>query len=300
MGTFGVWVVAERIGLSGVLTIVCYAVALARWAPDRTPARLRVPSYAVWETAVFVLNVLAFVLIGLQVRPILESLQPAQRTTYLELAVAVLATVILVRFAWVMAWGAVARWRARRSGTPGGPGSPSFWAGVVVSWCGMRGIVTLAAALALPGEADGAAFPARDLMVLTAFCVVLGTLVLQGLTLRPLIAAVDLHDDDLVGREVALARGAAARAALGAIDGDTSPEARFLRREYQGLLAEPGESGTGDARLPADPLRERALAAARDAVSELRRSGEIGDAAFHTLEEDLDWAELDLARRRTS
>ena len=73
-GTFTLWIVAEHIGLSGILTIVAYAITLARTAPAETPARLRVPTYAVWDTVVFVLNVLAFVLIGLQLRPIWERL----------------------------------------------------------------------------------------------------------------------------------------------------------------------------------------------------------------------------------
>ena len=89
--TFGVWIVADRIGLSGVLTMVCYAMTVARTAPERTPARIRIPSYAVWETVVFVLNVLAFVFIGLQIRPILESLEPAARVRYFAVAGAVLA-----------------------------------------------------------------------------------------------------------------------------------------------------------------------------------------------------------------
>ena len=81
-GTFMVWIVAEHIGLSGILTIVVYAITLARTAPAGTPARLRVPSYAVWETVVFVLNVLAFVLIGLQLRPIWERLDDPVRLKY--------------------------------------------------------------------------------------------------------------------------------------------------------------------------------------------------------------------------
>ena len=76
ISTFGVWILAERIGLSAVLTMVCYAVTVSRRAPAWTPASLRVPSYAVWETVVFVLNVLAFVFIGLQIRPILAALDP--------------------------------------------------------------------------------------------------------------------------------------------------------------------------------------------------------------------------------
>ena len=81
-GTFTVWIVAEHIGLSGILTIVAYAITLARTAPARTPARLRVPTYAVWETVVFVLNVLAFVLIGLQLRP---DLGTARRSRAMEI-----------------------------------------------------------------------------------------------------------------------------------------------------------------------------------------------------------------------
>ena len=82
-GTFTVWIVAEHIGLSGILTIVAYAITIARTAPARTPARLRVPSYAVWETAVFVLNVLAFVMIGMQLRPIWERLDESHAAAIL-------------------------------------------------------------------------------------------------------------------------------------------------------------------------------------------------------------------------
>ena len=107
VSTFGVWILADRIGLSGVLTMVCYAMTVARTAPERTPARIRIPSYAVWETVVFVLNVLAFIFIGLQIRPILESLEPAARGRYFAVAGAVLVTVIVVRIAWHMSFNAV-------------------------------------------------------------------------------------------------------------------------------------------------------------------------------------------------
>src|SRR5213078_2239191 len=113
------------------------------------------------------------------------------RGPYFAVAGAVLATVIVVRFAWHMSFNAVVRWRDRRRGFH--PPRPmlraSVGSGLVISWAGMRGIVTLAAALALP---EG--FPYRDLIVLTAFSVVLGTLVIQGLTLKPLMRAFDLRD----------------------------------------------------------------------------------------------------------
>src|SRR3954447_23573259 len=112
--TFGVWIVAERVGLSGVLTMVCYAIVIARRSPQRTPARIRIPAYAVWETVVFVMNILAFIFIGLQLRPILGSLGAADRGRYLTVAAAVLLTVIVVRIAWHMSFNTVTRWWHRR------------------------------------------------------------------------------------------------------------------------------------------------------------------------------------------
>ena len=295
VSTFGVWLLADRIGLSGVLTMVCYAMTVARTAPERTPARIRIPSYAVWETVVFVLNILAFIFIGLQIRPILEHLEPAARGQYMAVAGAVLLTVILVRLAWHMSFNAVIRWRDRRYGfrPPRPMLRPTVGSGLVISWAGMRGIVTLAAALALP-----LGFPFRDLILLTAFAVVLGTLTIQGLTLTPLLRALDLKDDDPVGREVNAARERALRAGLASIGQEQAPGAEAVRQEFTVHLSSPaGESGAGEVRRSAHTeIHGRAIRAAREAVLAMRTSDEIGDDAFHLMEEELDW--LEMADRR--
>jgi CPA1 family monovalent cation:H+ antiporter len=288
VGCFGVWLLAEHLHLSGVLTIVAFAITLARTAPERTPAELRIPTYAVWETVVFVLNVLAFVLIGLQVGPILDTLDQAERDDYLGVAGLVLVTVIVTRFAWHMSFNGVLRLRIRLFGfNPPRPMlQPTIRSGLIISWCGMRGIVTLAAALALPPES---AFPHRDFVVLSAFVVVLGTLVIQGLTLRPLVLLFALRDDDPVGREVSHARAAILRAAVASLDGEVSPIAESLRQEL--IVALDGDAGPS---LPGDALRRNALAAARRTLLALRQQGEIGDDAFHRLEEELDRGEFSL------
>jgi Na+/H+ antiporter len=291
-GTFTVWILAERIGLSGILTIVAYAVTLARTAPARMPARLRVPSYAVWETVVFILNVLAFILIGLQLGPIWTRLDRLERTEYVAIAAYVLAAIILARIVWIVLYGVTLRALAAQGllHPRHEMAVPTLKGGIVASWCGMRGIVTLAAAFALTPD-----FPYRDLILLTAFAVVLGTLVIQGLTLRPLILALKLKPDDPVAAEVARARGVAYRAALDEIDGDPSEEAEILRLEYRAMLmrsASDPDGGVATGELPADPLRRRAIGAARQAILKLRQSEEIGDDAFHQIEEELDRAEL--------
>ena len=294
-GTFGVWILADRLGLSSVLTTVSFAVAVARRAPERTPARIRLPSYAVWETAVFVLNVLAFAFIGLQIRPILTSLPLGLRKQYFAVAGIVLLTVIVVRIAWVMTHNTIARWQIRRFGfRPRRPMQPPTVAsGLVISWSGMRGIVSLAAALALPENLAGGPFPFRGLIVLTAFAVVLGTLVVQGLTLRPLIQALDLKDDDPVGREVEVARERALRAALASLDGDSSPAAQGIRQEFVAHLrpAADSEASASDGSSH-EEIHDRALAAARREVFDMRARDEIGDDAFHRLEEEFDWVEM--------
>ena len=288
--TFGVWLLAEQIGLSAVLTMVCFAITVARTAPERIPARTRVPTYAVWETAVFALNILAFIFIGLQIRPILESLEPADRGRYFAVAVAVLVTAIVVRIAWHMAFNAVVRRRHRRFGfrPPRPMLRPTVASGLIISWAGMRGIVSLAAAMALPPG-----FPYRDLILLTAFSVVVGTLAIQGLTLKPLLRALDLHDDDPIGREVRAARERALRAGLASFAHDRSPVAEAVRQQFTLHLSDNGAGDAGAATRSAhNDIHRGALQGARQAVIDMRANDEIGDDAFHRVEEELDWLEM--------
>jgi monovalent cation/hydrogen antiporter len=163
---------------------------------------------------------------------------------------------------------------------------PTVGSGLVISWSGMRGIVSLAAALALP-----ASFPFRDLIVLTAFAVVLGTLVIQGLTLGPLLRALDLHDDDPVGREVRTARERALAAGLATLADDSSPVADLVREEFTAHLSHT-EDIRDEPQVVHSSLHRNALKAAREAVLAMRDSHEIGDDAFHQIEEDLDWLEM--------
>jgi CPA1 family monovalent cation:H+ antiporter len=153
----------------------------------------------------------------------------------------------------------------------------------------MRGIVTLAAALALPGD-----FPERDLIVLTAFLVVLGTLLIQGLTLKALLRALDLHDGDPVGHEEHAARQRLLEAAYAQLPQGDSRAVTLVKQDLKVRLGQLQHVGGPTAELGAEyhEVRRRALRAARQALLALRDSGDIGDDAFHTLENDLDWMEV--------
>lgn len=305
--TFGVWILAERLHLSGIITMVVFAMAASRRVPEIVPARIRIPSWAVWEVAVFVLNVLAFIIVGLQLKSIAARISGATGLGYVWVAIAVSVAVILARILWVTGAAAFSRWRC-------GPG-PDGRAGprdavaltarqaVVVGWCGMRGTVTLAAALALPAD-----FPYRDLILVTAFGVVLGTLVLQGLTLRPLLLRLGLEDDGTVDREVHLARIEGLRAAVGAIaERPRTEAAELIRQRYElqlhrasgdgasGTTEEHDPTGASERDADASAVRAATQAQRRRLVS-LRADGTIGDTAFQRLEEELDWAELDWAQ----
>jgi CPA1 family monovalent cation:H+ antiporter len=165
----------------------------------------------------------------------------------------------------------------------------------------MRGIVTIAAALALPTGPEGT-FPFRDLILFTAFCVVVGTLVVQGLTLPPLIHALNLQDDGQVEDEVRLARVETARAALDTLAVAPAAPAVLaaLRRGYAARLPQgdgqrvvDGTDGADGVAALGDVMRA-ALAAERRRLSKLRDDGTIGDDAFHLVEEELDWADLNV------
>jgi monovalent cation/hydrogen antiporter len=304
-GTFGVWILAEQLHLSAIIVMVVFAMAASRRAPEIMPARIRIPSWAVWEVAVFVLNVLAFVLVGFQLKSIVARAGGATGVRYATIAAVMCVAVILARIIWVTGAAAVSRWRCRPR--PDGKPGPRDAVGltgrgaVVVGWSGMRGTVTLAAALALPTD-----FPLRDLILTTAFGVTLGTLVVQGLTLRPLLLWLGLEDDGSVDREIRLARVETLRAAVAAAATCPGAESAALVRHRYELQLRRAEAGiAGDGAGPNGPrpagdndaaVVRAAMEAQRRRLGALRADGTIGDAAFQRIEEELDWTELGWAQ----
>ena len=310
-GTFFVWILAEQLHLSGIITTVVFAMAASRRAAEIVPARIRVPSWAVWEVAVFVLNVLAFILVGFQLKSISARLTLATGARYAAVAAVVCLVVIVARIAWVTGAAGFSRWRCRprADGVTGARDAVALSprAAAVVGWCGMRGTVTLAAALALPTD-----FPFRDLILTTAFGVTLGTLVLQGLTLRPLLLRLGLRDDGSVDREVRFARVETLRAAMDAAASCPGAEtASLVRHRYELQLRRAEMALARDGAVAVTEVEERAavsahadgadddaavihaaLEAQRRRLVALRADGTIGDAAFQRLEEELDWTEL--------
>jgi Na+/H+ antiporter len=288
ISTFAVWIAAERVGASPIIAVVVFAMTLSHWSAPAQGAETRRMSFAVWDVAVYVLNALAFILIGLQLHG-LRDRAGAQAPFYLTFALAVLAAVVLARIGWIAlynrGWAVhrrIARWRGRDAEE-----GPSWRASLVVSWCGMRGIVTLATALALPYGEDGrGAFPHRDLLISAAFLVVLGTLVIQGFTLKPLMHWLGLGEDDEVGREERLARREVTRAAVRMLERRHEPEAGPLFDEYKARLDEERSRNA-----VTDQLRLKAIGTERAVLHRLRRNRTIGDDAYRTVEEELDLAE---------
>lgn len=290
---FAVWMSAEHLHLSAVLAVVAFGLAQNQRAPRTVSAALRVPTHAAWESAVFLLNILAFTLIGLQLRPIVTRLTADEQASFALVAGAVALTVIVVRLVWSLTYIAAVRAKNQRFGvrTPRPMAAPSFAGGIAVGWGGMRGIVTLAAVYALP-----IAFPQRDLIVVCAFAVVLVTLVLQGLTLGPLIRALRLRDDGQIEREVLAARAETEQAVLEALRRTpTSEEGRRLMRETKRALLElDPRRETPQAIAEERALRQRMVAVRRRVLADMLADGRIGDDAYREIEDELDRAELAL------
>lgn len=280
--TFGAWIIAEHLHLSAILCVVAYGMTIAHLLPERTPPRERVSTYAVWEAVVFLLNVLAFFLMGLQASEIMGRLNPSEIWAAVGFASAVFGVVVIVRVAWVMLY-----MQARLFPTVIKTRKAITKHAMLVSWCGMRGLVTLATALSLP-----ASFPQRDLIVLSAFAVVLGTLVVQGLTLGPLIQWLAFPPDNSFGEEVAAARVQLLDAAVDSMADRQDALAHRLRETYEEdrKIAMTGNHPREVSEF--DALRRQNIATKRIKLAELRREGIIDDDVFHALELELDWAEL--------
>jgi CPA1 family monovalent cation:H+ antiporter len=251
---------------------------------------------SVWQLWIYVINAYVFLTIGLQLRGLVQT--PSHALALLPAALAISALLIVVRLAWVFpqAWIPRALFPALRARDPMPPARDL----VLIGWTGMRGIVSLAAALALPLTVPGGEpFPARDAIVFVTFVVIFVTLVGQGLTLIPLVRALRLGRDGEAGREIEV-RIAALEAGLGEIGAMTaaasSEEEREvlerLRDEYAHRIDHLRGHG---AETPASEfdhrVQHRAVAAERRAIMRLRESGEIPDEIFRKVQYDLDLAE---------
>jgi monovalent cation/hydrogen antiporter len=216
LASFAAYLAAEHIHVSGVLAAVACGLILGQRQHTAFTARTRLELMAVWGFVEFVLTALVFVLIGLQLRGILERLEQYDPYQLAGLGIAVSAALIFSRFAWLFP----TTWLPRlfspslRERDPMPPWSHT----AVLAWAGMRGVVSLAAALALPAE-----FPERDLIVYLAFCAILATLVLQGTTLGPLIRRLGVSEPEndainpAVTPEAITARSEASIAAMAAV-----------------------------------------------------------------------------------
>ena len=309
--TFLVWMTAEHLHVSPVLAMVTHAMVAARSAPWRQDARDRQHSYAVWDAAVFILNVLAFLLMGLQARAILAQMEGHALWQALGFAALVFGIVVAVRLAWVMSYRYVFAPFAGRLACPSQDDGNARLR-LIVSWCGMRGILTLATALSLP-----LAFPGRNLIVLSAFAVVLGTLVVQGATVALLMRWLGIEPDRSLDDDVEAARTILADARRQALRGDTAPllawsvpvESIAVFRPphlppaagYRRLDASSSFDVMLDDGLveptPADERRLAIVAAERYALNALHRRGDLAEDAFRVLQQELDWRELALMPR---
>ena len=290
------WIAAEAAHTSAVLACVAGGIYIRQHFSAHVPPVTRIQARAVWDLLIFVLNGLIFILIGLQLGAIRQNGLPGPVSTLVWQGALISATAIVVRLVWVPLAASLPRLiPAIRRHDP----MPPWRHVLLVSWIGMRGVVTLAGALALPvATASGGRFPFRDEIILFAFGVILSTLVLQGLTLTTLIRRLALGADDTLEVEEAWAREAAARAALTRLEVLEAEEwsrdhdVARLRAVYGQRLqrASPIVIGAGDDEVRAAyrRLRHETITAERRALIGLRDQGVISDEVLHRLEQELD------------
>jgi Na+/H+ antiporter len=296
---------AEAIGVSGVLSAVTVGIYMGWHTPELTTAQTRLQGVAVWEILFFLLNAFLFTIIGLQLPVILDGLAGYSTATLVWYAALIATTVVAARFAWIFGTARLPPLFGRHRGEPQGPWQPS----VVLAWSGMRGAVSLAAALALPLTTDaGTHFPDRELIVFLTFAVILATVVVQGLTLPKLISLLELEDDSrLEAKEDTKARIHAADAALARLEElvdeewvreDTAERLRGLygyrRSRFQARFDEDDDGGIEQRSTDYQRLLRELIQAERAAVRALRRERRISDQVMRRVERDLDLEEARL------
>lgn len=300
MGFFA-YILAEHLGVSGVLAVVALGLYHQRKSPEVLSPSTRLQAIAVWEIIIFLLNGLIFILIGLQLPNVLKDISEYSLATLIWYAILISATAIVVRLLWVFPAAYIPRLISRqlRDRDP----YPDWKLLLLIGWTGMRGIVSLAAALALPLTINnGAAFPHRDLIVFLTFSTILVTLVLQGLSLPTLIGWLKIGEDDGIEREEMEGRLRAAEAALDRLDELTSQNktlaeaemVQWLRTRYSERIRRISACCVAMDRRSYEQLaafrhlQHEMLTAERRTAIKLRNQGIINDEVLHRIERDLD------------
>ena len=297
---------ADAIHVSGVLATVSCGLVMG-WRRHATlTATTRIQAQAVWQVVEFVLESLIFILIGLSLRGVLSRLDGGGDTVLglLPAAVAIVAATILSRFAWMFPATYLPRLLvpSLRRRDP----YPPVAVPVIMSWAGMRGVVSLAAALALPDQ-----FPGRDFILATTFLVILVTVLIQGVTLEPLVSALRLSEfkleqgatlsEDHARARVAQAQLAAIKRHSLAEDGSYQHPRLVEQYGYRARAAarfsEAADTLIGEKNAHFEAVLT-AVAAGREEALRLYRAGEIHDSVLHTLEGELDLQEVEARRHR--
>jgi monovalent cation/hydrogen antiporter len=300
---YAAYLPAEELGLSGVVAAVTAGIYIGWYAPELTTPLVRIQGGSVWEVLTFLLNAVLFLLVGLQLPGVIDDLAGQSIGELIGWAAAVSAAVIAIRFVWQFVATFLIRTLDRR---PSQRARRSTWQQrTVIGWSGMRGAVSLAAALAIPLQTDaGAPFPARDLIVFLTLAVIVVTLVGQGLTLKPLILRLGVEDDGSGEREEVLARVSTAEAALDRLESlrqedwvydDTVERVRamfdYRRRRFVARIEGDGVDGFETRASAYQRVLHEVFAAQRRRLLELRNERRISDEVRRTVERDLDYEE---------
>ena len=296
----------ERLHVSGILAVVIAGMYYGWRVPQILRGRMRLQAVPVWEMVLFILNGILFMLIGLELPQVIHAMPAGSAFLIAKLAVLVLLVIVLVRFVWMFAATYLPRFFSR---TLRRKNRIPWQQTALIAWTGMRGAESLAGALAIPFLLpNGEPFPGRNLILLLTFCVIFGTLVLQGLTIAPLVRRLGIEDDHATEKEERLARLKANEAALAHVD-ETEALHRAnpktierLRSEYVDRIQQLRSEGPPEKTIRRlfsrdfEDLAREALETERDTVINLRNEEVINDQALRRIQRDIDLAEARLQR----
>jgi Na+/H+ antiporter len=295
---FLVYLAADRLGGSGVLAAAAGGMYLSRKGGGMYTPEARLVARSVWNTMFFLFNGALFIILGLQLRAIFAELAIFPAAMLAQYAAAVAGTVIVVRLLWVAVAALTRRFDGRTAEREGGV-LPWSWA-FVLGWAGMRGIVSLAAALSIPVQVNGGApFPARDLILFITFAVILVTLLGQGLTLPWFIRWFHVVDSDSGEQPLARAQVRVAEAALARLhelEGSFGSSAQWevagrLRFRFEETIQHFTTQTDGSQHEVERDLVRQTIDAERASLDDMRHAGEISDEVFRRMQYDIDLAE---------